>query len=60
MSRPAPRRAGFTLVEAMLTLVMIGLMTSFMLPRLRRSEWSKSRSAAELMARDLVISISNS
>jgi prepilin-type N-terminal cleavage/methylation domain-containing protein len=55
MNAPARGRAGFTLIEAMVTVVMIGLMTSFALPRLRRSELSKTRDAAELLARDLEV-----
>jgi prepilin-type N-terminal cleavage/methylation domain-containing protein len=53
VNSPFRGRAGYTLIEAMVTLVMIGLMTSFALPHLRRSEMSKTRDAAQLLARDL-------
>ncbi len=37
----------------MLVVVMIGMMTAFALPRLRRTETAKGRDAAALLARDL-------
>lgn len=50
MRRP---RRGFTLVEALVVIVMIGIMTAIVVPRFRVSHTSRVRSAARQLAVDL-------
>ena len=46
-------RAGFTLVEMLIVIVVMGLGMMIMVPRLRVSEQTKARGAASLLAADL-------
>ena len=46
-------RAGFTLVETLIVIVVMGLALMFMVPRLRVSPQTKARAAASLLAADL-------
>jgi prepilin-type N-terminal cleavage/methylation domain-containing protein len=53
--RPTMRRSrrGFSLIEIMIVVVLIGLMMAIVVPRFRVSQWTKSREAADQLARDL-------
>ena len=46
-------RRGFTLVEALVIIVMIGILTKIIVPRFRVSNATQVRNAARLMASDL-------
>jgi prepilin-type N-terminal cleavage/methylation domain-containing protein len=46
-------RAGFTLVEMLIVIVVMGLGMMIMVPRLRVSDQTKARAAASLLAADL-------
>jgi Tfp pilus assembly protein FimT len=49
------RRGGFSLVETAVVLVMIGVLTAIMAPRLRMSNASRVRNAARQLAADLEV-----
>jgi prepilin-type N-terminal cleavage/methylation domain-containing protein len=53
--RPTRRgsRRGFSLIEILVVVVLIGLMMAIVVPRFRASQWTKSREAADQLARDL-------
>ncbi|HEY7683292.1 MAG TPA: type II secretion system protein [Gemmatimonadales bacterium] len=53
MRSPARRTRGFTLPEVLIVVVMIGLLSAYALPRLRRSENRRVWEAADQVARDL-------
>ena len=46
-------RRGFSLIEMLVVIVMIGLLTAILVPRFRMSPRSKVRAAADEMVRDL-------
>jgi prepilin-type N-terminal cleavage/methylation domain-containing protein len=48
-------RRGFTLIEILVVVVMIGLMMKIVVPRFRVSNMTKSRQAADQLVRDLEI-----
>jgi len=48
-----PRRRGFSLIEVLIVIVMVGLLMSIVIPRFRVSETTKARQAADQLVRDL-------
>ena len=46
-------RCGFSLIEVLIVVVLIGLMMAIVVPRFRVSQFAKTREAAEQLARDL-------
>jgi prepilin-type N-terminal cleavage/methylation domain-containing protein len=49
---PSPRR-GFTLIEVLIVVVLIGMMLGIVVPRFRVSEATRARQAADQLVRDL-------
>jgi len=52
-SRCGGRQAGFSLIEALVILVLVGTLTAYALPRLRETESTRVRRAAQQLVRDL-------
>lgn len=50
---PPPTRAGFTLLELMIVVVMVGIMTAIAFPKMRVSHAAKVRGAAYQLSQDL-------
>jgi len=46
-------RRGFSLIEILIVIVLIGLMLSIVVPRFRISQFTKTRAVADQLARDL-------
>jgi len=46
-------RRGFSLIEIMVVVVLIGLMMAIVVPRFRVSQYTRTREAADLLVRDL-------